>query len=336
MIECIGRKQPKIFAIIDFTSGFHQALLDPDSRHYTAFITPDGLYEWARVPMGNKGAPTYFQHNVGVHVLGNLLHTICELYIDDCIVFGWDEGSFVENLRAVLEKILECNVNPEKCQFGLDKVEYVGHVIDATGKKFSLEKIAGATNFSIPTSIKGVRGFIGMANYFSDYVADMSGLLRPLRDVVKTYHDTGCLMWTSEAREAFEKVKRAIQENEKLFFYDGAHGQVFVYTDASDYGIGAYVCQRCRIDGEDKEFAIGYYSRALTPQEQRWTTIEKECYAIVATFKKFDYLLRDISFTLYTDHRNLTFLKTPLTKSIALETLHPILQLSSTPLARGH
>jgi hypothetical protein len=86
---------------------------------------------------------------------------------------------------------------------------------------------------------------------------------------------------------------------------------VFVYTDASDYGISAYVCQRCRINGEEKEFAIGYYSRALTPQEQRWTTIEKECYAIVATFKKFDYLLRDISFTLYTDHRNLTFLKTP-------------------------
>jgi hypothetical protein len=82
MIERIGRKQPKIFGIIDFTSGFHQALLHPVSRHYTAFITPDGLYEWVRVPMGIKGAPTYFQHNVGVHVLGNLLHTICELYID--------------------------------------------------------------------------------------------------------------------------------------------------------------------------------------------------------------------------------------------------------------
>jgi len=105
--------------------------------------------------------------------------------------------------------------------------------------------------------------------------------------------------------------------NQKLYFYSKDHGEVQVYTDASDYGIGAYICQTIQGEGVDgkpgeiREYAIGYMSKSLSATEQRWSTIEKECYAILMTFKKFNYILRDIKFHLFTDHRNLLYLNIP-------------------------
>jgi hypothetical protein len=70
-----GEKRPKYFAVMDFTKGFFQAPLDESSSKYTAFATWHGLFEWVRVPMGLKGAPSWFQQQVATKVLGGLLFT---------------------------------------------------------------------------------------------------------------------------------------------------------------------------------------------------------------------------------------------------------------------
>ena len=77
MLHRIGNRKPKFFAVIDFTSGYHQAPIDEASQKYTAFITRSGIYEWARVPMGLKGAPSYFQREIANTVLGGLLGVKC-------------------------------------------------------------------------------------------------------------------------------------------------------------------------------------------------------------------------------------------------------------------
>ena len=76
---------------------------------------------------------------------------------------------------------------------------------------------------------------------------------------------------------------------------------IYLHADASDYGIGAYLFQI--VDGKDQP--IAFMSKSLSGAELRWSTIEKECYAIVYALKKFEYLIRDTHFTLRTDHRNL-------------------------------
>lgn len=78
---------------------------------------------------------------------------------------------------------------------------------------------------------------------------------------------------------------------------------ITLQTDASDYGIGAYLFQT--IDGVD--YPVAFMSEALTDAEARWTTIEKECYAIVYALKKFEHLIRDVHFLLQSDHKNLTY-----------------------------
>ena len=111
-----------------------------------------------------------------------------------------------------------------------------------------------------------------------------------------------------KGRAQFEHIKNMINNHQKIFFHDVDHGKVFVFADASDYGIGGYICQR---DNLGREYPVGYLSEVLDSTQRRWTTIEKECYDIVRTFEKFEYVLRDIPFVLMTDHENLTYLNVP-------------------------
>jgi hypothetical protein len=83
MLRRLGSRKSKFFCKLDLTAGYHQAPLHERSRKYTAFRTAHGLYEWNRVPMGLKGAPSYFQHVMQSEVLHGLQYDICEIYIDD-------------------------------------------------------------------------------------------------------------------------------------------------------------------------------------------------------------------------------------------------------------
>ena len=85
--------------------------------------------------MGLKGAPSFFQSEMAQTVLGGLTHHILELYLDDIIVYGTSEDEYVDNLRQVFDRLTKHNVtlNPAKCRFGMEEVEYVGHTINSEG-----------------------------------------------------------------------------------------------------------------------------------------------------------------------------------------------------------
>jgi hypothetical protein len=119
------------------------------------------------------------------------------------------------------------------------------------------------------------------------------------------YKRTNRLNWTDEQSKAFEDTKLAIHNSQTLTFLDG-EGDVHLKTDASYYGMGTYLSQ-IRKGGE---YPVAFLSKTLSKEQLKWKVPEKECYAIFWSFKKLEYLIRDIKFTLHTDHRNLTFLKT--------------------------
>jgi hypothetical protein len=117
------------------TAGYHQIPLSESSKVYTAFISQGGIYQWKRVPMGLKNAASFFQKAMASEVFAGLLHTILELYIDDCFVFGQDEQEFLSNLEMVFERCAQFNIylNPKKCVLGAQSIEYVGHHISQEG-----------------------------------------------------------------------------------------------------------------------------------------------------------------------------------------------------------
>ncbi len=112
------------------------------------------------------------------------------------------------------------------------------------------------------------------------------------------------VVWSREADASFEELKAAVNDCQKLFYVDD-YSPIHLYTDASNYGIGACLFQK----REDKDILIALMSRSLTDTQRRWSTIEREAFAIVEAFKKFAYLLRDVKFTLHTDHKNLVYIR---------------------------
>ena len=308
MLERIGDKRPKYFIVLDLTSGYFQAEIDEECKKYTAFITPWGLYEWNRLPMGLSGAPSYFQRTLSTQVLPGLLTVACELYLDDLVIFADSEDELVSRFRQVLERFKEFNIyiNPEKCQMGMSEVTYVGHTINATGRHFTRERLDSVMNFPLPETQKGLKKFTSFVQYFHEHVENLATMVKPLNMLLNGYNKRSPkkIAWTEELKESFERIKEAIHNCPSLFFVDDA-SPIYLYTDASDYGIGAYLYQL--VDGVERP--IGFISKAFDERMARWDVPQKEGYAIYYALDKWDYLLRDRFFILRTDHENLTLLK---------------------------
>ena len=183
-------------------------------------------------------------------------------------------------------------------------MEFVGHTINDTGISFSKEKLHEVVTFRHMTTQKELRSFVGLGNYFRDHVLNYSEAVHNLNQLVNPYHPRLHISWTPQLLAELKAVKDAINECPRLFFVDD-FSPVMVHTDASDFAIGAYLFQR-REDG--KEYPIGFMSKSLIKEQLKWSTPEKECYAIVIAIRKWHYLFEGVHFILMTDHENLTFL----------------------------
>jgi hypothetical protein len=306
MLQRLGEKKPKYFGVMDLTSGYWQMPIHEGSRAFTAFRTAGGCYQWKRVPMGLKGAGSYFQAQMCRIIGPELLYNGVEVYLDDVIVYGSTEREYLDNLRRLLAKFAAAGVrlSPAKCRFGQKEVEYVGHVINATGMNFSDAKKKKVMDFPKPVMHKQLKSFLGLGNYFRDHIRNYSTEVAPLQRLVYNYKRDKMVAWTTETEACFERVKGLLAGCQHIFWLDDSR-PVYLHTDASDYGAGAYLFQ---IDSDGKERAIRFLSKSFSDIQKRWSTIEKECYAIFFALRDLEHLIRDRKFTLRTDHRNLLFL----------------------------
>ena len=168
MMQMIGRRKPKLFAVMDFTPRYHQLPMATEERYLTAFITIFGLYEWCRVPMGLKGAPAHFQRLMVTVVLVNLIYIICEAYLDDIITYGGSDEEFLGNLHEVLVRFdkYKLTLSPKKFVFGKSEIDYVGRLVDQYGLSFSKKKRKQVFEIGLPQTQRDMKKFLGLANYF--------------------------------------------------------------------------------------------------------------------------------------------------------------------------
>jgi hypothetical protein len=197
-------------------------------------------------------------------------------------------------------------LNPEKCFFGSTEVEYVGHLINEYGITFSNDKKEHVANFIKPTDIGGLKSFLGLAGYFRRHIQNFAELINPLNKLCEGYEKKKRgtkLEWNEETSKAFIDTQDAIV-NCQLLFHRDLSAPLRMYTDASDYGIGAYLCQVVN----EVEQPIAFISKTLSKPEKKWSVYEKEAYAIFYALRKWEHHLQGIKFTLFTDHKNLTYL----------------------------
>ena len=278
LLARLGTKKADTYGVMDLTSGYHQAPLSLATRAFTAFITFAGVFQFTRLPFGPKRAPSYFQQEMATAVLGGLIYHICEMYLDDCIVYGTGTDEFCTNLEKVFIRFEAAHLflKASKCKLGLSEVEYVGKPISKAGITMSQKQIQGVMDFPKPQNNTQLRSYLGFVNYFRDHVPNHSNVVAPLHKMIDhSAKKQSKLTWTPEGATAFEHIKQLISRSPMLYFiHDTA--PITLMTDASDYGVGRYLYQE--IDGQKQLVAL--VSKALTPTQLRWSVIQKETYGI--------------------------------------------------------
>ena len=163
----------------------------------------------------------------------------------------------------------------------------------------------GRSSAEVPETKTQVSSFISLTSYYRKFVPDYASIATPLTNLLCKKQPEK-ITWSDECEKAFQTLKTSLLTHPVLKVPE-ANGLFIVHTDASDSGLGAVLSQV----GEDgEEHPIAYASRKLKPSESRYSTIEKECLAAVWALKHFEPYLYGQLFTLVTDHRPLTWLKT--------------------------
>ena len=290
------------FTTLDLAAGYWQVGIEECDKEKTAFSTRRGHYEFNVMPFGLTNAPATFQRLMEC-VLAGLTGEQCLIYLDDIIVFS---STFEEHLQRLTNVFIALRkaglkLKPSKCFFAQKEVHYLGHVVSAAGVSPDPAKVEVVSSYPVPTNVKELRQFLGLANYYRRFVPDFSKIAEPLHKLLRKGNTYS---WYSACQEAFTALKHRLT-TPPILAYPDFKLPFLLYTDASDFALGAVLSQV----QDGKERVICYWSRQLTKPERGYSTTEREALAAVSSVKEFYPYLYGSSFRLITDHNPLTSLK---------------------------
>ena len=289
------------FTTFDLTSGYLQIPVKEEDRPKTAFVTKYGLYQFTTMPFGLTNAPATCERLMEL-VLRGLQWQTCLIYLDDIIVFGSDLEEHIDRVQEVLERIRQAGLKlkPEKCQMLQQQVTFLGHIVSKDGVSPDPQNVMKMVEWPVPTNVKEVRQFLGMASYYRRFVKIFAKIARPLTDLTRKSKE---FSWDKNCQDAFEKLKKTLTGPE-IMSYPLPDGEFILDTDACDTAIGAVLCQVQ--DGKEK--VIAYGSRSMNRAERNYCITDKELLAVRHFVEYFRQYLLGRKFRVRSDHRALVWL----------------------------
>lgn len=288
------------FSSLDMASGYHQILIDPegDSVARTAFVTPEGQYEYLAMPFGLRNAASVYQRCIN-KALGPLKDTAALAYMDDVLCYSNDVTQGLERLDLTLKALSEAgfSLNIRKCKFMKNEVDYLGYVIKSGKVTPNPRKIQALANAPTPRTASQVRQFLGLASYFRRFIPNYTHLVGPLYPLTKM---KGVVTWTNTHNEIHKKIVQILTSEPVLTIFDPKL-PVELHTDASSEGYGAILIQR----KDNLPHVISYFSRRTTDTESRYHSYELETLAVVRAVEHFRHYLYGQHFTVFTDCNSL-------------------------------
>ncbi|KAJ9516547.1 hypothetical protein QJQ45_015104, partial [Haematococcus lacustris] len=292
-----------VFSSLDLQAGYHQIRIPAEDVPKTAFRTPEGHYQFKVLCFGLTNAPATFQRVMN-EAFAEVINDCALVYLDDILVMSENTEQHLVHLRRVFDLLRKNKFYAKlsKCEFMKRTLMFLGHIISAQGISVDPCKVTAISNWPVPTSLKTLQSFLGIANYVRKFVHNFSTIAAPLTNLTGPKKDSfPWKAWPQAELDAFNALKQAISNVPMLKLPD--HSKPFqVHCDASLEGIGAVLMQ----DG----YPLAYYSRKLIPAEVNYTTGEQELLALVSACQQWRCYLEGVPFTLYTDHRPLISLPT--------------------------
>ena len=291
----------KYFTRIDLSKGYWQISIPEEDITKTAFVTPDGSYEFLKMPFGMINSAATLKR-----AMKKLLYAVdnVEFYWDDILVHTrtWEEH--IKALRELFTRLSEAGmtIRPTKCLFGVNTVDFLGHRLEEGLIGLHEDNVTKIRDAPRPTTKKQIRSFMGLAGYYRDFIPNFAAIAAPLSDLTRKGQPNK-VVWGEAQEKAYQSIKALLTKEPVLRLPDPGK-TYFLQTDASDSGIGAVLMQ----EHDGKLFPVCYGSKKLSSAERNYSTIEKECLAIVWGFKRFHLYLYGVSFVLQTDHEPLKYM----------------------------
>ncbi|KAL4323993.1 hypothetical protein GQ457_11G024010 [Hibiscus cannabinus] len=299
MLDRLAGKQ--FYCFLDGYSGYNQIAIAPEDQSKTTFTCPYGTFAFRRMPFGLCNAPATFQRCMTA-IFSDLNEDCLEIFMDDFSTFGEDFDSCLSNLEKVLKRCKETNLvlNWEKCHFMVDEGIVLGHKISSKGMEVDKAKIEVISKLPPPTTVKGIRSFLGHAGFYRRFIEDFSKITKPLCSLLEQGRP---FEFDKDCTKAFNLLKQKLvtapivePPDWKLPFE--------LMCDASDYAVGAVLGQR-----KGKIFHPIYYaSKTLNDAQVNYTTTEKEMLAVIFAFDKFRSYLIGTKVIVHTDHSAIKYL----------------------------
>ncbi|KAK8936447.1 hypothetical protein KSP39_PZI012366 [Platanthera zijinensis] len=287
------------FTKLDLRAGYHQIRVRPEDIHKTAFRTHDGHFEFVVMPFGLTNAPATFQATMN-DIFRPVLRKHVLVFFDDILVFSSTWQEHLLHVRQTFSTLRRHTlaVNQKKCSFGETCVHYLGHTISADGVAMDTDKVHAVLHWPTPTSLREVRGFLGLTGYYRRFIKDYGGIARPLTQLLKKSDDAP-FAWPPAATAAFAALQSALIHAPVLAMPD--FNQPFIIEcDASGTGVGAVLMQNGR--------PIAYYSRAFSTAIRSRSAYENELMALVLAVQHWRPYLLGRPFIVRTDHHSLRYL----------------------------
>ena len=289
----------RVYSKIDLRSGYHQLRVQESDVPKTAFRTRYGHYEFLVMPFGLTDAQSTFMDLMN-RVFQPYLDRFVIVFINVILVYSGSSEEHSEHLRIVLQTLRERQLYAKlsKCQFWLDRVAFLGHLISVEGISVDPQKIEAIVNWKPPMNVSEVRSFLRLAGYYRKFVERFSKIATPLTNLLKKDQK---LEWLDTYQHSFEELRQRLTTAPVLALPSGKDGYV-VYSDASRQGLGCVLMQDGRV--------IAYASRQLKKHEQNYPTHDLELAAVVFALKIWRHYLYGVPYQIFTDHKSLQYIFT--------------------------
>ncbi|GJR70755.1 putative reverse transcriptase domain-containing protein [Tanacetum coccineum] len=286
-----------VYSKIDLRLEYHQLRIKEEDIPITAFRTRYGHFEFQVMPFGLTNVPAVFMDLMN-RVCKSYLDKFIIVFIDDILVYSKNEEAHGKHLKIILELLKKERLYAKflKCDFWLDSVQFLGHVIDHSCVQVNPTKIEAIKSWAAPTTLTKVKQFLGLVGYYRRFIEGFSLISEPLTKLTqkdKKYE------WGKEEEEAFQTLKQKLCSAPILALPEGTEDFV-VYCDASLKGYGAVLMQR--------EKVIAYASRQLKVHEENYTTHDLELGAVVFALRLWRHYLYGTKCVVFTDHKSLQYI----------------------------